>query len=1615
MLGPDGVVAVQSIQALSDVDFRLVFAALISAGDYTLTVGPEINDLAGNAMNQDRNDVNGEATDAFTVDFAVDDAAPTVEADLPASLSAPIDSLLLTFSEPIDASTLVGAVSLTGPDGDLAVTVESVDAETFRVEFDPLAVAGTYTLAVGAAVTDLAGNALVPYATTTELNLPDLVGAAIDAPATVRGGEATTLTWTVRNDGTVPAAADWVERLVLSSDAVFGNADDQVIHQRTLGDPLAAGETVVRTHAWTVPGLPEGTYRIFAVIDATEQLAESDETNNRATSAAVALSSAPVADLTVSAVSGPGEAVAGQPITVGWTVENRGEATAAAGWTDRVWISTDGNLAGATLAGTYTHATDVASGGSREVSLSVTVPADLAAGSYRILVQANANNRVAEGGATANNTAPAAGPLALLSTDLRVSAVEPLTGAQSGGTFTASWTAQNAGGGSANAPWVESIYLSSDPELDGADVLVGTFNAASGLAAGASAERSLDVTLPQGISGDFHLIVVADSGNTVAEPGAEDNNTTAGATFAVSLAPYADLTVTAVNAPTRIIGNPADLLLNWTVRNDGTGIGTTTNWTDAIILSADDILGNADDRLVGQVAHNGGLPASMSYEASATIALPVGLEGRFHVFVRTDAGGDVYQFDNAAPDVRAAPEVLEVLRRPFADLVVQDVEGPASGLSGDAVALSWTVSNIGIAPTEASSWSDRVYVADNPDAVGLRYVAAYSRVGQLRPDESYSRTVDVTLPTDLGGEHYFYVQTGAAYEGIFTGNNQSVSGPIEITFVPPPSIDLELLELQAPEEALDGDTINVSWAVRNNGPDPIERAFTDAVYLVPAGAEGLQGATLLETVGHPGELGAGFSYSRAVSVALPARIQGVYNLVVASDYQERVETVNSANNRLSSGTLIVTYRERPSLQVTEASGPTAPVTAGTVIDAQWTVANLGNAATPGGGSRWNDGIYLSLDNQLDGGDVLLGTRQNGSALDIGDNYTSNASFTLPGDIAGNVFLIVKPDTGGRVDQIPMAGVDYVAIPLAIEAVPVPPPDLVMTLVSAPPEVFDGNSFTVRWTVDNRGIGPTQSGFWTDTVWLTYGPGRPDSSRGDFKLGTFGHNGVLEVGDAYTNSASVQVPEGVRGQFFITVWTNSSNHIFETQLETNVNPEAPNDLVGSNYRTVPLSVLRQPSADLVVTEVSAPETGKGGETVTLRWTVENQGAVATDLDRWVDSVYRSSEATLDTPGGRATRVFAAPNFGTLAPGQSYTQEVTFTLPPSAEGAYFIVQTNEDPRILNAVEGSLMAEVTAVVKRIEAALGSPLSEINLADVQSLSRNQLIRILAGEQASPKQVYEGGLTDNNALGAASTVTPNQADLVVSNVSATPSVFSGETITVSWTVTNEGSDAVWSGTRGWNDWVVISPHDTFAAGGYSALGYLPQLIPTPPAPGESYTASAEFRVPEGVEGDFYLYVAVDPAVGSRPFRLGFDPPGAAAFPGWPDAFGFRAWETVKTNNLGPAVPLEILYREADLRIDTVESPAEADSGGFFTIEYSATNVGGRDTRDDRWRDRVYLSRDGSLDAFDKLIGTVEHVGVVAAGESYSGTIEARLPDNIDGAFNLIVIVNAGFGDATPP
>src|SRR6185312_8427450 len=124
-------------------------------------------------------------------------------------------------------------------------------------------------------------------------------------------------------------------------------------------------------------------------------------------------------------------------------------------------------------------------------------------------------------------------------------------------------------------------------------------------------------------------------------------------------------------------------------------------------------------------------------------------------------------------------------------------------------------------------------------------------------------------------------------------------------------------------------------------------------------------------------LGAGNSYTRTIAFTLPTKIQGVYTIIVRSDTGGNIDPDNSSNNQLSSPALIISLHSRPDLQVTTATAP-ATVTAGSAIDVTWTISNLGVVATPVGGSRWNDSVYLSLNNTLDGGDILLGTRQNGS-------------------------------------------------------------------------------------------------------------------------------------------------------------------------------------------------------------------------------------------------------------------------------------------------------------------------------------------------------------------------------------------------------------------------------------------------------------------------------------------------------------------------------------------------------------------------------------------------------------------------------------------------------------
>src|SRR5207247_209579 len=162
--------------------------------------------------------------------------------------------------------------------------------------------------------------------------------------------------------------------------------------------------------------------------------------------------------------------------------------------------------------------------------------------------------------------------------------------------------------------------------------------------------------------------------------------------------------------------------------------------------------------------------------------------------------------------------------------------------------------------------------------------------------------------------------------------------------------------------------------------------------------------------------------------------------------------------------------------------------------------------------------------------------------------------------------------------------------------------------------------------------------------------------------------------------------------------------------------------------------------------------------------------------------------------------------------------------------------------------------------------------------------------------QAWEGPLTNNNTRSAPTNVAPLPADLRVTSVVPQAQGFSGEQITVQWTVQNF-DNTVYAGTRFWRDVVYISPDATFIPYRATEIGSFPHSNQQPLAAGASYTQTQQVTLPRGISGTRYIYVLTDP---------------------FPDTFNFidrgtQVYEGAnEENNLSGGASLNVNYREPD-------------------------------------------------------------------------------------------------------
>lgn len=350
---------------------------------------------------------------------------------------------------------------------------------------------------------------------------PDLVTTAVaDPPAHVAPGRSLTAADTVVNRGGYVSGSTST-RYYLSADAVRSAGDVLLTGSRSVPS-LSPGASSTGSASVTVPtSTPLGRYLLLACADDTAKVAELIESNNCLASSGSILVGRP--DLVTTNVSNPPSEIApGKSFSVTATTLNQGDAPAGAS-TLRYYLSADAlrDPSDYLLTGTRSVGA-LAPGTSSAGARSVTVPASVPAGAYRVLACSDDLGVVTEHNET-NNCGVAAAAVNVRLPDLvQLSVSNPPSELVAGMSFSVTDSVRNDGA-IATGTTSTRYYLSIDAVKNSADILLAGVRSVS-LGVGATNTGSKTATAPASLpAGTYYLLACADDTNAAVEA-REDNN-----------------------------------------------------------------------------------------------------------------------------------------------------------------------------------------------------------------------------------------------------------------------------------------------------------------------------------------------------------------------------------------------------------------------------------------------------------------------------------------------------------------------------------------------------------------------------------------------------------------------------------------------------------------------------------------------------------------------------------------------------------------------------------------------------------------------------------------------------------------------------------------------------------------------------------------------------------------------------------------------------------------------------------------------------------------------------------------------------------------------------------
>lgn len=812
------------------------------------------------------------------------------------------------------------------------------------------------------------------------------------------------------------------------------------------------------------------------------------------------------------------------------------------------------------------------------------------------------------------------------------------------------------------------LYISSTPTLgEGKAYKLSAASMQLSVKAGESAYAELSGTIPYEWYGDTYFIVDADVNDAVYELANTANNSGVSDKLNTLLTPGADFEPYKLSVPS-LVSSGSSFDIAYSVRNIGPGIPFSNSWIDRIYISSK-ATWDESAKEIATYTQNGYFSSTGdgyeykndSYIVNRTVSIGTLASGTYYIHVAVDADNKVFEYDGEENNILTSEAISLV----SPDLSVELISVSEDTLfTNEQVAITWKVKNTGAADVMNATATDQLFAGSDANGGNLISLGMVTNNISIAAGSEKILRTNITVPENasLNGLKYFFVKTNVTntIKEANTANNLS-SGLVRyfeyiagassenVENIKVKGTNLTVLALQAPSETVAGNTIPLSYSIKNTGDITIGKNIKQEVFISKNRSYNSSAklCSMTGTLPDVANLKTGESVTANLQITIPDDMMGGQNYIHVVLNRDATFAEKRTDDNYAE-TPIYVNGNLPNWVMSDLAIPATIMTSeGTEVT--WTLSNSGSWDA----SDVTNRVYLSTDANYSTDDKLL-AHATSSELAKGASEKMKATIIIPDNVVGSRYIIVRLDANSLEEE----NKDDNVASRSFISKQSPLPDLTVSELSTEGQWKGGQSVTIKAKVKNNGDHATRIDKWADVFYLSEGY-TLDVNKA-IKLGSKTHVGLLEKGEEYMITASVNIPVDVSGYYVLFAAADGGNALVEKTKDNN-----------KVYTTVYVEDRNDTPADLVVGKLAAPSTILAGETVTISYNIVNRGEYAA-TGKLRDVLYMSKDDVWDE-----NDVMAGVVNGDVAlePGNELTRTVSGRITNMPEGDYYlIVRTN-----------------------------------------------------------------------------------------------------------------------------------------------------------------------------------------------------------------------------------------------------------------------------------------------------------------------------------------------------